>query len=174
VPNTNPPVIKDKWVQVPDTSTNGLDVHDTAPKILADDFLCNATGPITQIKVWGSWLNDSNVPAPCFTLGIWSDVPPAGNGPSHPGNLLWTKRFYADGYSYLPYAAGVNEHFYDPDNQINGLIGADTKIWEYTFSIPIDKACWQTNGTIYWLSLYADCFPTTICLDGRHAHQLER
>src|SRR5205823_1904914 len=30
-----------KWLQVPDTSYNGMDVKATAPKMLADDFRCN-------------------------------------------------------------------------------------------------------------------------------------
>src|SRR5438128_379175 len=76
-----------KWVQLPDLQ-NGMDVLDTfSPilpynKILADDFLCTQTGPITSIHIWGSWLND-NVPRdpsglpipPLFDLSIHSDVP---------------------------------------------------------------------------------------------------
>ena len=52
-----------KWVQMPDLQ-NGMDVYDTfSPllpynKILADDFKCTQTGPITSIHIWGSWLND--------------------------------------------------------------------------------------------------------------------
>src|SRR5688500_17438091 len=54
-----------KWVQEPDRVT-GMDVHASFPyapganfgKILADDFLCTLSGPITDIHIWGSWLND--------------------------------------------------------------------------------------------------------------------
>ena len=63
-----------KWVQLPDLSTNGMDVK-TGPtwvwdetqnryfwgdptKTLANDFQCGKTGPITDIHIWGSWKND--------------------------------------------------------------------------------------------------------------------
>ena len=38
---TNPVV--DKWLQIPDTSTTGLDVRVTISNILANDFRCIAT-----------------------------------------------------------------------------------------------------------------------------------
>ena len=28
------------------------------PYILADDYLCTQTGPITEIHIWGSWYHD--------------------------------------------------------------------------------------------------------------------
>src|SRR5881628_2400901 len=65
-----------KWVQMPDLQ-NGMDVLDTfSPilpynKILADDFKCTQTGPITSIHIWGSWLND-RVPRD----GFGNPIPP--------------------------------------------------------------------------------------------------
>ena len=48
-----------KWIQMPDLGEGtGIDVNDTQPFILADDFLCEAPGRLTEIYVWGSWLND--------------------------------------------------------------------------------------------------------------------
>ena len=52
------PSVRPKWVELPDTSTNGLDVLATAPNIVGDDFLCRTRGPISGITIWGSWLND--------------------------------------------------------------------------------------------------------------------
>jgi len=69
--NTPPPGDTNKWLQIPDTSQNGLDVLDTGPNPLADDFRCTATGPITQVRIWGSWLFDQIPPtaaAPCFDV----------------------------------------------------------------------------------------------------------
>src|SRR5262249_52403835 len=145
-------------------STNGLDVKDSGGKILADDFLCTATGPITQIKVWGSWRSDNVWQQPCFCLGIWSDIPKNGTNYSRPANLLWTNCFNPGTYSNYPYASGVQESFFDPN--VPGIIGSDTVIWEYTFDIPDSLACWQTNGTVYWLSVWADCFDTNNFLYG--------
>jgi hypothetical protein len=45
------------------------------PKILADDFLCAKTGPITNIHIWASWLSDQPDLAATFQLGLWSDLP---------------------------------------------------------------------------------------------------
>ena len=55
-----------KWEQLPDLSPTGMDVDATwhpetpepPPLILADDFLCTETGFITDIHIWGSWIND--------------------------------------------------------------------------------------------------------------------
>jgi len=150
--------IAQKWLQIPDTSTNGLDVNAMTLypyKILADDFLCTATGPITQIRIWASWLND-NVPTPtnslgppCFCLGLWSDVPrSATNAISHPGVQLCNWCFTpADGnMTNFVYASGVREGFFDPNT--GAIIGNDTVIWEYVFNLPTNNSCWwQTNGT---------------------------
>jgi len=163
-PPTNTVVVTNKWLQSPDTSPNGLDVKATLPKILADDFLCQQSGPITQITIWGSWLNDYVAAQPCFCLGIWSDVPAAGTNLSYPGIQLWTNCFGPGEYSYLPYTNGVQENFFDPN--VDAIIGADTAIWQYTFPIPTNLAFVQTNGMVYWLSVTADCFDTNVFLFG--------
>lgn len=163
-----------KWVQWPDTSTNGLDVNATYPKILGDDFLCRVTEPINGITVWGSWLNDkvdTNTP---FRLSLWTDVPTnAANQFSHPGELLCSTLFSPpqtrgtslQRYKYGLAASSLNETFYDPDLPGNsGFIGADTQIWRYDF-YPFYPGCWfQQGGTltagpgfgrVYWVSLTA-------------------
>jgi hypothetical protein len=162
-----PPTIRllDKWLQIPDTSTNGLDVRATKFKILADDFLCTNTGPITQIKVWGSWLDDKVPPAACFCLGIWDDVPASPtNLFSHPGEQRCSYCFNPGQYVFSFYT-NANERFFDPNIPgPAGLIGSDTIIWEYDFFLT--NACWQTNGNIYWLSVVAHCFDTNQYLFG--------
>jgi len=158
-------LVADKWLQIADTSTNGLDVRATDPKILADDFLCHATGPITRVRIWGSWLYDKLPdPPPCFCLSIWSDVPRQGTNYSRPGAQLCNYCFGPGLYTFFPYTNGVNEQFFDPN--VPGIIGADTAIWEYIFDFPTNPPCWQTNGNIYWLSLEADCFDTNQFLFG--------
>ena len=74
-PNTN----LTKWVQYPDRK--GYDVlaaqppTGSQPLILADDFLCRKTGPITDIHIWTSWLGDNPNTTIPITLSIWTDVP---------------------------------------------------------------------------------------------------
>ena len=95
--NNGPPTpdcdraVRPKWVELPDTSTNGLDVLATAPNIVGDDFLCRTPGPISGITIWGSWLNDQVDTNATFVLRLWTDVPAlpgTTNHYSHPGSLL--------------------------------------------------------------------------------------
>src|ERR1035441_5003251 len=75
--------------------------------ILADDFSCSQTGPITDIHIWASWLGDAAtavIPDIPITLGIWSDVAATTNAdglpvPSHPGQPLWNQTFFPAGRS---------------------------------------------------------------------------
>src|SRR5208283_5119845 len=50
-----------KYLQPP--NLQGLDVWNNGPWLLADDFVCTNSGPVSDIHIWGSWLNnlvDSN------------------------------------------------------------------------------------------------------------------
>ncbi len=89
-----------KFFQPPNVDL-GPDVKDSRQNIvLADDFRCTSTGPITDIHLWGSWLNDAKGVVTNFWIGIYNDVPAVTNfasgiiTPSHPGsNLLWHQSF---------------------------------------------------------------------------------
>jgi hypothetical protein len=174
------PSIKPKYVQWPDTSTNGLDVKATVPNILADDFPCRIPGRINGITVWGSWLGDKVDPNVTFQLGLWTDVPkqPGTSSFSHPGQPLCTQTFYpptSTATSLLRYKSSlavpnVQERFYEPNLPgIGGLIGNDTQIWRYDFypNLP----CWRQDGglaaqKVYWLSLVATTTDTNQFLFG--------
>jgi PEP-CTERM motif len=140
-----------KWVQPPDLSPQGLDVLATQPKILADDFLCTQTGPITDIHIWGSWLNDQTRIAG-FHLSIHGDIPAGPNGPSMPGAELWSKDFSPGQFTARTFAT-ADEHFFDPNT--NTILGPDTQVLQYNFLIPESAAFIQTKGTIYWLDVQA-------------------
>ncbi|HXA44220.1 MAG TPA: hypothetical protein VNZ25_01840, partial [Candidatus Angelobacter sp.] len=90
-----------KWLAPPQVD-GGLDVKDSRNLIvLADDFPCSSSGPISDIHIWGSWLSDTQGLITNFWLGIYNDVPaiisPASGQVlvnSHPGtNLLWYQNF---------------------------------------------------------------------------------
>jgi hypothetical protein len=162
-----------KWWQFPDPSTNGFDVfsgpqpgNPTAPGqpvILADDFLCTRSGPISDVHIWASWLGltaATNLPPIPITLGIWTDVPALTNGgvvlPSHPGQLLWSQAFGPGQYAVRPYMSSPNgEQFWNPDPAPQGVVlGRDFIIWQYNF-YPTNPFV-QQQGTVYWLSVAAD------------------
>jgi len=151
--------------QLPDLSPQGMDVlaglsvGPTQPmpalKMLADDFLCTQSGPITDIHIWGSWLNDL-FPAPpdqgTFVLGIYNDIPadPANQFHSRPGELLWRMTFKPGQYVAREFA-NAPEQFFDPN--LNEVIGQDTVVWQYNFLIDEPLALQQEQGNIYWLAV---------------------
>ncbi len=149
------------WPQMPDLSPTGLDVLDTwnyqgedTAKFLADDFLCTASGPITDIHFWGSWLNDVTIMQPNFKLKIYKDIPASESptGYSMPGNLLWESPIrLAD--EVRVYARDLEEGFYDPN--LGEIIGGDTECLQYNFFFDEDVAFPQEKDTIYWLGVEA-------------------
>ncbi len=174
-PNTN----ATKYVQPPDLTTASYNILAAQPPagsgaglplILADDFPCTLTGPITDIHIWASWLGDTataNIPDMPITLGFWSDVPATPGNPSRPGSLLWSQTFQPGGaipghYKRVPVSWAPSQ-FWDPDPFPAGsIMGNDNIVWQYNF-YP-DPA--QPNGlfvqqgtaaapTNYWLSVTA-------------------
>lgn len=155
-----------KWVQLPDLQ-NGMDVNASFRgitsgqfpfiKVLADDWRCNSTDRVTDIHIWGSWLNNLRDPNVVFKLSIHDDVPAGVNAPySHPGQLRWEATFTPTQYAGRRYAT-ASERFYDPNQ--DQIIGTDTEVWQYNFLIPAATA-FQQEGTdtaprIYWLDVQA-------------------
>ena len=165
-----------KWLQPPDLTPMGLDVSAMAPIILADDFLCTSTGPITNIQIWGSWLGDylpnGNDPTDIsFRLKIHPDIPnPYPDNPQYwstPAEpILWERMFYSANhpttFTVEPYYTlpdePEGEGWYDPFSPPY-IPDADHTIWQYNFDIPLPEAFVQQGTTgnpiTYWLSLEA-------------------
>jgi hypothetical protein len=159
---------KIKWLQPPDIEPQvSIDVDATTegqwpPQILADDFLCQATGPITDIHIWGSWYHDylpaGSPLAVTFTLSIHEDIPAdvSPTGYSMPGKLLWMREFQPGRFDAWIYAQRLEEGWYVPC-----LLPpyyepyADSVCWQYDFHINPDEAFHQEEGTIYWLDVQA-------------------
>lgn len=158
-----------KWASPPDLSPLGMDVYMEEPRILADDFLCTKSGPITKIRVYGSMYHDLYPPEmPEIVLSIHEDIPdPDGQGPlySMPGRPLWSCQFLPwptspDPPYYLDYlhAWDLQEGWYDPKFQYYDPLG-DTRCYVFEFTIPYEMAFVQ-QGTedapkIYWLDVQA-------------------
>jgi len=160
------------WVQLPDMSATGLDVLATwrtdasgTPvyrKVVADDFKCTQTGLITNITIWGSWLNDELNPLAAFHLTIRADVPAGVDAPySHPGNreedILW-RMTCGSGVPVRTLVGTASEQFYDPNTK--SMIGTDTKVWKYSFNFSEAMAFMQqgtaADPVTYWLTVQAD------------------
>jgi hypothetical protein len=150
-----------KWYQPPDLEPTGMDVRASDIVLLADDFLCDRTGPITEIHVWGSWLYDEmpnwDPMAVNFTLSIHADIPQGPFGWSIPGDLLWIRDFQAGEFEVIPYAFGLEEGWYDPELGFYLPLG-DTQCWEYIFYLADDEFIQmgsESDPIVYWLDVFA-------------------
>ena len=157
-----------KWIQHPDLSIMGIDVAACRSfagdeYLLADDFLCTQTGPLTDFHIWGSWLNDylpfyEDPTAVKFVLSIHRDIP-AGviEEWSMPGEILWWHEFQPGEFEVDMYADQIEEGFmYPPEDYI---FPADWTCWRYKFHVDPHLAFKQEGNeaepVIYWLDLKA-------------------
>ena len=162
--NPPPPPVCDerdgaKYVQLP--NFQGLDTWDSAASVLADDFVCTNTGPVSDIHLWGSWANDVQPdPTTTFWLAIYDDVPvSATNSFSYPGHLLWNEVFPPGQYIQSFYGTG-SEQFWDPNT--GKFLGPESNIWYYCF-YPTNIFTQQGSASApktYWLMVYAQVSPT--------------
>jgi len=157
-----------KWQQEPDLSANGLGVDATVdtPKtwsaqILADDYKCTLSGPVTQIEVWGCYYldalpgNDANNVQ--FTLAIREDLPFNRLGYSMPGQILWTRTF-KKGQFTVQQSTSQRQSFSSPCNG-EYITNSQKRTFKYTFTIDRSQAFVQTGTfekpVVYWLSVQA-------------------
>jgi hypothetical protein len=163
-PNTADPRLatnhKMHYPQMPDASPLGLDVDatDLHGFFVADDWRCSQTGPVTDIHIWGSWLNDivgNEHGWVGFHLFVHGDIPATANplGPySMPSQPIWEGFFGPELYQYREYMP-AEERFIDP--RLGQPIGIDHMIYQYNFKIDPAVAFEQKEGQIYWLSVQA-------------------
>jgi hypothetical protein len=159
-----------KWVQYPDLATTGMDVNATAGQagtplyVLADDFLCTVTSPITDIHVWGSWRYDHtpfgfDAGAVTFMVSIHADIPAeeSPTGYSMPGQVLWMREFGPGDFIVRQWASNLQEWWWA--GMEAPTFPGDTVCWQYNFFIPIADAFYQqgtpANPVVYWLALHA-------------------
>lgn len=159
-----------KWEQLPDETEDGIDIRcdrfDDNFRIVADDFNCVTTGPITKVVLWGSWMGDAKGEIREIHLSIHSDLP--ANDPcnqkeySMPKDLLWEKDFQASDINETLYLHNQEaEWFWDPAfGDPPPTQYADYQIWQYDIDIPRSEAFIQQgdpcNPVTYWLDVYVE------------------
>ncbi|MBN2589726.1 MAG: hypothetical protein JXA96_07680 [Sedimentisphaerales bacterium] len=141
------------WPQLPDFGQTGMDV-DFSKAILADDFKCTSTGPITDIHFWASFIDDIQpVNEPnhlTFEIKIYSDIPANADSWSMPGNELWSQTFYPGDYTVREIKNRPSD-WYDPISLYNKP--NDHRLaFQYNFCVEKNPFI-QEEGTIYWLSI---------------------
>lgn len=136
--------------QLPDPC--GWDVAALDPE-LADDWLCTATGPVSDIHIWYSVFGDEySAILGGGVVRIYSNNPCGSGGYSEPNELLWdwnfdiddpqaSSRLYGQGDQgwYDPRTEDIFEHNHDNIYQLN--------------LVDIPDPFEQQQGEIYWLAL---------------------
>jgi hypothetical protein len=141
--------LKMHYLQPPDLE--GWDVLATLPCVVADDWLCTETGPVTDIHFWGSWFYGVVAPIEGFSISIYSNVP----GPpfSHPGDELWS--------AFIPFFEETPmeifpQGWYDPFYPL--WEHPNHSLWSRYDITGIEDPFIQQEGHIYWLSIRAEVF----------------
>ncbi len=136
--------------QLPDISEAGLHILAT-PTALAENFRSSQTALLTNIILWGGWLDDHVGPLD-LNVALFSNLPAgAGNIPySRPGELLWF-RFVSATEIEATGIAPVDIPLYDAS--LNEVIGLAATVIQYDISIDPNEAFWLQADSIYWLSI---------------------
>ncbi len=157
-----------KWSQPPDKTRNGIairiDRYDQTSRIIADDFPCTQTGPITDVHFWGSWKGDPIPHGYIYNihLSIHKDIPAtAANPHSRPGDVLWEKDFGPNEFTETLVADLTPDYewWWDVYSAAAPAIPeGDHKIYRYEIDInPNDAFVQEGNPSdpqIYWLDIY--------------------
>lgn len=142
-----------KWIQLPDEGddpSEGIAVISSMVVdgplpigvVLADDFQCTETGPITDICVWGSWMDDVVYEDAVFQVFIWSGIPFMSDP--------WVDFFEPGDYTVVPWNLNYDGYFYDP---CWGYDEDASIMYQYHFHITEEDAFEQEQGEVYWLTV---------------------
>jgi len=162
-----------KWESPPDLQY-GDDVNCTyhpelagiPPYLLAADFPCEQTGPITDVYVYGSWYLDylpgGDPHKVSFVLSIHEDIPanPDGGIPySMPGGLICL--IENPPFTAIPFAEDLLEGWLEPPDYWTPYPQGDAICWLYMFDVE-EYDCFQAGTAespkVYWLDVQA--YPT--------------
>ena len=139
---------------------------DISDQLVADDFPCDTTGPITSVHIWGSRENPaSGEPAlGGLWVGFHDNIPAAGQTPSQPGLELWRAMIPFD-FIQTRTQTGPIGHWYEPMGdphwrQIN-LTATQYNIDLEGWARENNEELFLQQGTsdepkVYWLSIEAN------------------
>ncbi len=142
--------------QLPDV--DGWDVYATSgvpgwPNIvLADDWRCSESGPVSDIHFWGSWLQGTEGDIDFFKISIHEDIP--ANPPdvpySRPGKILWEREI--QDWQTRAYDSPGQGFFYPYNGEV--LDNDHQQYFQYNI-MDIPEPLYQEEGKIYWLAITA-------------------
>jgi len=147
------------YPQLPDE--NGWDIDMTA-HVLADDWECSSSGPVSDIHFWYS-IQDDNLSEPIppphieqVDVSIHNDLP--ANDPdnpedySMPDDLLWAQSFTSTQFKVNGPFQGV-QGWDDPAPNTDCITDDHLRYWQVNIT-DIVEPYFQEEGEIYWLDLH--------------------
>lgn len=142
--------------QLPDP--NGLDVNFESPRMLADDWLCTSTGPVSDIHFWLSHRGDEIPAILGLRVAIFANVPAPAGGFSMPGERLWSAGGplpFGDDFDFKTAPGGTGDQgWFDP---VTGqYIPSDHDSFFQINLTNIAEPFVQQKGEIYWLGISID------------------
>jgi len=173
---SQPPIEIDPTSEVPtycgwdEQSHNKVDSGTPLRKIVADDFRCLGSMPVTSIHWWGSffdwewsWAHGTLPPVlpEKWSIGFWSNVPalapPYYLDYSYPDILLHSIKVDANRVTFEE--VGSDEYYgyypYDICYQYNVDLRPDEVFWQDDFNN-------MTQDRIYWMSIVAEYNDTAV------------
>jgi hypothetical protein len=140
--------------QLPDP--NGLDVDFEVPHVLADDWECAETGPVSDIHFWVSHKEAPDIPAIWdLQVEIYSNIPETGGRFSMPGQRLWDGSLSGDDFDFATAAGGTGDQgWYDPTSGLY-IPNDHTSYFQINLTNLTDPFT-QVQGEIYWLAISID------------------
>jgi hypothetical protein len=127
-------------------------------RVVADDWMCSETGPVTDIHFWCSWEGDFVGELEWIDVEIFTDLP-AGHPDnpysySIPGESRWYQSFHPTEWTIRDYGIG-EQGWYDPFTEL-WVIPDHQGIFQVNITgIPVPGAFEQVEGEIYWLAISA-------------------
>jgi len=139
------------WPQTP--KSGGYDVEFVGAS-LADDWMCEGSGPVSEIHFWISWMGNNIQEISDFQIRIWSDLPADHpNNPygySVPDVVLWEHDFTFGEYTIRDMPDDL-QNWFDPSQ--GGFIIEDHWLWQQINITDIIEPFIQEEGMIYWLEV---------------------
>jgi hypothetical protein len=159
------------WPQLPDP--NGWDVRissEVDPQgqqkqwIVADDWLCTDSGPVSDVHFWVSWWGGKVGNITRLHLSVHDDVPVGPNNPygySYPERPpRWERDFSPTEFAVRLYGSG-EQGWYDPLTDGGRVILNDHQQFFQINVVDIVNPFMQEKGKIYWLDISADVADVT-------------
>ncbi len=127
---------------------------------IADDWLCDSSGAVSEIHFWGSWMEGQEGDIALFNIRIYEDIPdPDPSNPythSMPGEMLWMQQFDISEVIVRQITPDPElwQGWYDP---ATGEASYPDHSTYYQYNIvDIQDPFMQQEGEIYWLGIQVE------------------